>query len=327
MDEATALTKKAYNEVDIFAWSNNLVQYADELKIDLFLFNKNYTVYRVKMASDVAKQLRALCVDDIMEYLLDGSETGLMVRDFELAESESGVLQKTLLSNVEKLSYTLNWLKNDMHNVETFVDSEHDLSRMKGVVARCFHKDMDEPFYIVKSIPGSMVMKGVSAWMYKDGSFKPFDDMVAIKVPKDNQLLVVGDELFVFNQSKLKSLFGYDAKAAVIALQKVKEIETSFHLSFADGATLQSLVMGKPSTIKKLQKLEIGELKQEDIISHAEEMGIDLMSDGSGAILIMDDKDLVKFVNLINDDYVESSLTGQRYEVVSKRPLKIKEPL
>jgi hypothetical protein len=37
---------------------------------------------------------------------------------------------------------------------------------------------------------------------------------------------------------------------------------------------------------------------------------------------MMDDKDVSKFVNLLNDDYMESPLTGQRYEILSKRLLK-----
>lgn len=312
-------------EVDIFAWTNNLIQYVDDLKIDLYLFNKNFTVYRAKMGSDVNAQLRALFIDQIMEYVLDGSETGLMVRGFEEAESEKGVLQTTRVKNVEKLVYTLNWIKADQHNIETFIDSEHDIKRIKGVVAHCYHKDMKTPFYVVKNLPGSQVMSGPTAWALKDGVFKAFDDMAAIKIPGDNQLLAVGEELFVFNQSKLKSLFGYDAKAAVIAQKKVEEIENKFRLSFDGAATLQSLVFGKPSTIKKLQKIDISSVDQAALLSHAEEMGIELLTDESGAIIIMDDKDLVKFVNLLNDDYVESNMTGQRYEILSKRPLKIKE--
>ena len=31
---------KAYQESDVFAWANNLVQFKDELKIDLYLINK-----------------------------------------------------------------------------------------------------------------------------------------------------------------------------------------------------------------------------------------------------------------------------------------------
>jgi hypothetical protein len=248
-----------------------------------------------------------------------------MVRGFEDAESEQGVLQKTLLKNVEKLVYTLNWIKNDQHNVELFVDAEHDIKRIKGVVAHCYHKDMKTPFYIVKNLPSSQVMGGPTAWMLKDGVFKPFDDMVALKIPGDNQLLVVGEDLFVFNQSKLKSLFGYDAKAAVIAQKKVDEIESKFRLTFDGAATLQSMVFGNPSTIKKLQKIDVDAVDQPALISHAEEMGLGLLTDESGAIIIMDDKDLVRFVNLLNDDYVESNMTGQRYEIISKRILKIKQ--
>ncbi|NNC09917.1 hypothetical protein HJC10_44910, partial [Corallococcus exiguus] len=46
------------------------------------------------------------------------------------------------------------------------------------------------------------------------------------------------------------------------------------------------------------------------------------MEDDTGAIIIMDEKDLVKFVNLLNDDYIESPVTGLRYEIKSKKPLK-----
>ena len=51
-------------------------------------------------------------------------------------------------------------------------------------------------------------------------------------------------------------------------------------------------------------------------------MGLGLMTDEDGAIILMDDKDMTEFVNLLNDDYIESPMTGQRYEILKKRPLK-----
>ncbi len=101
-----------------------------------------------------------------------------------------------------------------------------------------------------------------------------------------------------------------------------EEIEQNFRLSFDGENTLQTLVKGKKSIIRKLQKIEPSLVKQEDLLTHAEELGIELMQDESGAIIIMDDKDLAKFLNLLNYDYVESSLTGQRYEIVRKKLLK-----
>jgi hypothetical protein len=159
-------------------------------------------------------------------------------------------------------------------------------------------------------------------WMLRNNKMVPFDADAALRIPTDNQLLVLDQDLYVFNQSKLKALFGYDAKESFIAEQKVREIEENFRLSFADGANMQNLVKGKKPLIKKLQKIEPAKMKQEDIMDHSDEMGVGLMQDDAGAIIIMDDKDLSRFVNLLNDDYMESPMTGIRYEIQKKRELK-----
>lgn len=311
-----------YVETDVFAWSNNIVQYIDELKYTLYFFNRNMTPYRVSLPKDVARQLRPLFMDDILEYVLGGIEKGLTVRGFEEAEKEDGVLQRTLVSNVNKLTNLLNWIKHEQHNIDTFKESEHDLKRMKGVIISCSHPELPNSFYVIKSLPSSQTMKGVMAWYIKDDIVKPFDDMTALKIPPENQLLVLDQDLYVFSQSKLKSLFSYDAKAASIAEKKAREIESNFKLSFLENVTLQMLVKDSPATIRKLQKIDTAAVTQKDLVSHAEDMEIDMMTDDSGSILIVDTKDLVNFVNLLNDDYIESPLTGQRYEILKKRPLK-----
>jgi len=46
-----------YQETDVFAWANNLVQYKDELKIELFFISKNYVLYKTALAEGLKKQL------------------------------------------------------------------------------------------------------------------------------------------------------------------------------------------------------------------------------------------------------------------------------
>lgn len=320
-EEPKVSAAKPTEDVDIFLWANNLVQYLEDLHITLYFFSKNYVPFRLKLSGEVGKQLRPLFLDEVIEFVLDGIDKGLLVRGFEEAEKEDNVLQRTKVANVDKLNELLNWIKHEQANIENFKDEDHDLKRMKGVIAHCAHPGA-APFFMVKTLPTSQIMKGHTSWLLKDGMFKPFDTMSALKIPGENQLLVIEGDLFVFNQAKLKSLFGYDAKAAVIAAQKVAEIEANFKLSFAEGASMQALVKGRPSTIKKLQNIQPTLVKQDDLVNHAEEMGIDLMVNEQGSIIIMDDKDLTKFVNLLNDDYIESPMTGQRYEIIKKRILK-----
>jgi hypothetical protein len=314
-----------YVETDVFAWANNLVQFKDELTIELFFINKNYIVYKTSMAQELNKQLEPLFIDEILEYVLNGAAEGLQVRSFEEAEAEDKVLQRTILSKVDKCRDVINWLKTQEHEIEVFKDEDHDLRRIKGLMARVTHPNMKQPFYLFKVLPQSAVMRGKSGWMLRAGKFMNFDAEAAVRIPSEPQLLLLDQDLYVFNQTRLKQLFGYDAKEASIAHQKVEEIAANFKLSFDGENDLQSLVKDKKTVIKKLQKINPYAATQEQLMDHADELGIDLMQDDAGAIIIMDDIDLSKFVNLLNDDYMESALTGQRYEIVKKKLLKIDE--
>lgn len=321
--EADADDEPSYEPSDIFAWANNLYQYKDQLKIELFLVNKNNVMYSTKLAAELEKQLQPLFLTNMLDYVLNGAAEGLVVRSFEDGESEDNVLQRTRWENVDKLVEVMHWIRTQEHEIQQFVEEEHDLKRIKAVMARCSHPAIPEPFYIIKALPRSQMLKGDGAWMVSGKVFMPFEDAVALRIPADNQLLVLNQDLFVFSQPKLKSLFGYDAKQNSVAAKKVAAIQERFKLVFADGEDLQSLVKGNKALITKLQKLELTEeLKQEQILDHGAELGVELMVDEDGAIIIETARDLAKFVNLLNDDYVESNLTGIRYEIKAKRALR-----
>lgn len=315
----------SYEQSDVFAWANNLVQFKDELKIDLYLINKNYIIYKTQLTGELTKQLEPIFLDEMLEYVLNGAAEGLIVRGFEEAEAESKVLQRTRLDNVDKLKETLNWIEHQAHEIEQFVEEEHDFKRIKGIMAKVSHPQMKQSFYTFKVLPQSAIMRGKTGWMLRSGKFMGFDAEAAIRIPTDPQLLLLDQDLYVFNQAKLKQLFGYDAKEASIARSKIAEIEANFKLSFDGENDLQSLIKDKKSLIKKLQKIVPGSVRQEELLQHADDLEIELMQDDSGAIIIMDEKDLAKFINLLNDDYVESALTGQRYEILKKKLLKPEE--
>ena len=63
------------------------------------------------------------------------------------------------------------------------------------------------------------------------------------------------------------------------------------------------------------------EMPQDKLLDYADEMQLELMTDDDGSIIIMDDKDLTMFVNLLNEDYYVSPVNGKRYEIKSKKLL------
>src|SRR6476620_10613592 len=68
-----------YKETDVFAWANNLVQYKDKLKVEIFFFNKNYVLFKTTRSKELEKQMEPIFVDEILEYVLEGAANGLIV--------------------------------------------------------------------------------------------------------------------------------------------------------------------------------------------------------------------------------------------------------
>ena len=123
-----------------------------------------------------------------------------------------------------------------------------------------------------------------------------------------------------YDQTKFEALFQYDYKSQVIADAKAKELEEKYKLSFSEGLTLNTLLQDKKPLLKKLQAIEVAEaMNQDQLIDYADEMKLELMTDDDNSLIIMDDKDLSMFVNLLNEDYFVSPVTGLRYEIKSKK--------
>ena len=312
---------------DIFLWANQADRDKDQLEIDLFLFTKGYTVYATNYAKELKAQLKVLFLYDMISTVQTGAATGMMVRDFEAAASEENVLERTTLDKVEHAQEVIEQIMYGEEGLEVFREGDHEFKKVKGIVAR-FQMKGKSPFFVVKLLPQSQVLKGATAWMYNGDSFQPFSADAGLRITPDNQVLIADQDIFAFSEVKFVRLFGYDAKKFAVAEEKIKEIEAHFKLKFPDGMTFDALVRDTPSLVTKLQKVDPTSVTQDQIITHAEEMDLELMTDDAvGAIIIMDAKDAAKFVNLLNDDYVTSDMTGIKYELKAKKELHASAPV
>lgn len=306
---------------DIFQWANQTDAVKNELRVEFFLFNKNYTPYTTTIADDLDSQIKSLFLYDVINDVNLGAGTGLSVRDYEMSDKEENTLLRTDLPKVGRAETLIHLIEHERHDIVEFSETEHEFKRIKGIVARFSRKDGTGVFYVIKQVSSGNTLQGATSWEFIDGTFKPFTPDFGWKVPADNQVLIIDKDIFIFNQSKFERLFNYEFKKQLLADQKVAEIEKQYKLSFPDGMDLQALVMEKKKIVNKLQKLEVGAVTQEQALEYADTMQLELMSDDAGAIIIMDGNDLDMFVNLINEDYITSEITGRRYEIKSKKLL------
>ena len=320
--QTLAETTNEREPTDIFLWANQVDGKKNELAVEFYLFNRFYTPFVMRYAGELEQQIRALFLYDVINDVNLGAGTGLTVREFEKSDHEENTLLRTDTEKVVKARELLSKIADQSVIVE-FSQEEHDFKRMKGVVAR-FSDPSDRTkgvFYVVKSIQTGAALTEITAWEINGGRFDRFSADVGLKIPADNHVLIIDEDIFVFNQSKFERLFEYDYKKQAIADVKIAEIEAKYKLSFPDGLDLQTMIKDRKKTVSKLQKLEVGEVSQEKALEHADDMQLELMTDDAGAIIIMDGNDLDTFVNLINEDYITSDITGKRYEIKSKKLL------
>lgn len=308
-------------DFDIFLWANQTDAIKNDLSVEFFLFNKNYTPYATTISDELNTQIKSLFLFDVINDVILGAGVGMMVRDYELSEKEENVLLRTDLAKVGRAETLIHLIEKERNDIVEFSEQEHEFKRIKGIVARFSKKDGTGVFYCVKQVSSSNAIQGATAWQFENGAFRPFAPDFGWKVPADNQVLIVDGSIFIFNQPKFERLFNYEYKKQLLADQKVAEIEKAYKLSFPDGLDLQMLVQDRKKIVNKLQKLEVGAVTQEQALEYADTMQLELMSDDQGAIIIMDGHDLDMFVNLINEDYITSELTGRRYEIKSKKLL------
>lgn len=319
--EKIETTKKDGEGVDVFSWANQTDAVKNELRVEFFLFNRNFTPYSTTISDDLDTQIKSLFLYDVINDINLGAGTGLSVRDYELTEKEENTLLRTDLPKVGRAETLIHLIEHERHDIVEFSEQEHEFKRIKGIVARFSRKDGTGVFYVVKQVSAGQALQGATAWEFVEGSFKPFQPEFGWKVPSDNQVLIVDKDIFIFNQGKFEKLFNYEFKKQLLADQKIAEIEKAYKLSFPEGTDLQMLVMEKKKIVNKLQKLEVGAVTQEQAVEYADAMQLELMTDDEGKIIIMDGNDLDMFVNLINEDYITSEITGRRYEIKSKKLL------
>ena len=321
MEEKTTAAEQP--EFDVFQWANSVDEVKNNVSVELFLFNKNYTPYKVRYSDALMQAIKSMFMLEAVEYIIKEADKGLECREYELSDGEDKVIYRIELEKVGRAETLIHLIENEYKDIAFFTDDEYEFKRIKGIVAKFTYPgdDGQKTFYIAKNLAASSALKGKLGWELNGESFEPLTADIAIKVPEGNETAIVDGQIVIFNQSKFEKLFQYDYKSQVISEQKAKELQEAYSLSFPEGLTLNALLEDKKPLIKKLQAIEVGEMKQDQLLDYADEMQLELMTDDQGKIIIMDEKDLGMFVNLLSEDYFVSPVNGRRYEIKSKKLL------
>ena len=308
--------------IDVFQWANEVDEIKNNVSVELFLFNKNYTPYKVRYSDTLTQSVKNMFMLEAINYVIKEADRGLTCQEYEV-QSDERVIYRIDLAKVGRAETLIHLIEKEYKDIDFFTDDEHEFKRIKGILARFTYPGADgqKTFYIAKGLATGSALKGKTSWELSGESFEPLAADIVIKMPDANEVAIVEGNMIIFNQVKFEKLFQYDYKMQAISEEKSKELMEAYGLSFPEGLTLNALLEDKKPLINKLQGIEVGEMKQSQVVDYADEMKLDLMTDEAGKIIIMDGRDLSMFVNLLNEDYYVSPVNGKRYEIKSKKLL------
>jgi len=312
---------------DLFNWANRAEEWAKHASLELFFFNKNYTPYKVRLASGLETGIRRLFLEDLVAFVNKGVDNGLSVQRLDQNTNDRAVLVMDI-EEVDRAATLINLIEKEYADIIYFSGEEHDFRRVKGVAAKFNYGDggNNKNCYVIKSLSGSQALSDKGSWELRGEKLEPFSASVGIRVPEGNEVLVVDDgkngwQLVALNKSKFERLFQFDVGAHALAPAKADELASAYNLSLAEGLDLTAMLKEKKALIKKLDQADLSAVSQEKLMDFADVMQLPLMLSEDGKIIISDDSDLSMLVNLVDENYYVSATTGKRYEVKSKKLL------
>ena len=153
---------------DVFQWANEVDEIKNNVSVELFLFNKNYTPYKVRYTDSLTANVKEMFLNAALKYVIEEADKGLECRDYELSDGEDKVIYRTQLDKVGRAETLIHLIENEYKDIDYFTDNEYEFKKIKGIIAKFSYPDEKnggmKVFYIAKGIAASSAIKGAQSW-------------------------------------------------------------------------------------------------------------------------------------------------------------------
>ena len=101
-------------EFDVFLWANEIDEVKNNVSAELFLFNKNYTPYKIKYSDKLTGAVKSMFMQEAVHYIIEEADKGLECREYERADGEEKVIYRTSLSKVGRAETLIHFIGTSM---------------------------------------------------------------------------------------------------------------------------------------------------------------------------------------------------------------------
>ena len=124
-------TTHVESKFDVFHWANEIDEVKNNISVELFLFNKNYTPYRVRYSENLTASVKAMFMQEATGYIIKEADKGLECRDYEKSDGEDKVIYRTKLSNVGRAETLIHLIEHEYRDIDSMSDHLDEFKKSK----------------------------------------------------------------------------------------------------------------------------------------------------------------------------------------------------
>jgi hypothetical protein len=271
------------------------------------------------VAAEFNKIVQALLMSQKRRF--DGGTVSLRSYD-AIAKLDSHEIEHVDLRQHEAVRSQLAGLL-DISGLPTFAESDDLVAALRFYVV-VVQPDSDVPLLFFRLCSPKMELRQSPklALFFSKDQYDKFDESLLV-FDRGIDCVCCGDDMFIFNKGRFESIFQFFEMVKEAASETLETIKTTIPIhNFSE---LEEACLNHLQMLKKLKNIAaqpyLNRITMSDIKKAIEEMDLPLKVERHNGKekLVFDSSDKWAILRLLDDDYLQSIMTGEKYEVNSKR--------
>jgi hypothetical protein len=98
---------------DVFLWANEVDEIKNNVSAELFLFNKNYTPFKIRYSDKLTSSVKAMFMQEATSFIIKEADKGLECREYEKSDGEDHVIYRTKLEKVGRAETLIHLIEHE----------------------------------------------------------------------------------------------------------------------------------------------------------------------------------------------------------------------
>ena len=282
-------------------------------------------IERVQISRAVADQFRNIVKEELARRKKQRDKGDAVLRQYDVqAKLDSHEVEHIGLSAHPSIRNQLTGLT-DLESLDVFAEEPGFVEHLRFYVVLLRPKGGEPVLFFRTYTPKKELNRSaLFAVVAKRGTYDRFTDSLFL-FDQHVDCVVRGDDLFILNKDKFQKIFRFYEMLIAEAKRTLRTIEERIPIDgFADFEASCEGHLQKLSKLKNiaskpyLQKITVADIKK---VIQKYGLPIQTVGEGANERIKFDPSDRWGILRLLDDDYLESVMTGSTYEVNSKRPM------